>query len=206
MTSFASKFKRQQANRSQIWSANGLKKWFLCQKRKGTKILGNDPWGSSRSLQGSFRSLQRSLIILQEPARILEDPSCSCKDPIDSFRSLQRSLRVLKLPARILEVSAKILEGLQQSCKDPSGPSKDPQGSYSVSERIFLAKWFTDCMSITPEPLICMKKKKQIKIQQQALSVIQLLLYFISWSYNAALKKQKLKTGTICFSSILLRV
>ena len=35
------------------------------------------------------------------------------------------------------------------------------------------------------------KKKKQIKIQKQALSVIKKSLYFISWSYNAALKKTK---------------
>ena len=35
------------------------------------------------------------------------------------------------------------------------------------------------------------EKKNQIKIQKQALSVIQISLYFISWSYNAALKKNK---------------
>ena len=65
-------YKRQQANRSQIWSANGLKKWFLCQKRKGTKILGNDsivfppppqfycfPSSSSSSILGSFSKPRR---------------------------------------------------------------------------------------------------------------------------------------------------
>ena len=50
-------------------------------------------------------------------------------------------------------------------------------------------------MSITPEPLICMKKKnkKQITNKDKTAStqyVIQILLYFIPWSYNAAFKKK----------------
>ena len=124
------------------------------------------------------KNFTRSLKIF---IRIFVDPD------EDLVRSSSTSCKILEDLSKIFEVLAKSLQGSFRSL----------QGSFS--KMIYrLHEHHSRTLNL--------HEKKQIKIQQQALSVIQLLLYFISWSYNAALKKQKLKTGTICFSSILLRV